>query len=327
MPLTAVIGTGAWGAAAATLVARNSPVVLLGRTQAKTDALAATRQHEALPGFTLPSTVIITHEARLLAAADLVLWAVPTQHTRDQARRLRASLPDGCSVVSLAKGLEQGSLKRVTEVLAEELGDRPYACISGPSMAGEVAAGKPLGLVVAGQEAACREVVARLHSGRCRLYTTTDLVGVEIAGALKNVIAIAAGICDGIGMGDNAKAVIITRGLAEMRRLGRALGASDATFAGLAGIGDLLTSSYSQLGRNRALGMAIARGADPQRLLQESRSVAEGAWTCRVAVDLATRSGIELPIASQVAKVIWLATPVPSAMETLLSRAPKEEDA
>ena len=327
MPLTAVIGTGAWGAAAAALAAHSTPVVLLGRDQDKVSALATSRQHEGLPGFTLPSAITITHDPRELAAADLVLWAVPTQHTRLQARRLCASLPRGCAVVSLAKGLEQGSLKRVTEVLREELGERPYACVSGPSMAGEVAAGKPLGLVVAGHDAACRDVVARLHTGRCRLYTSTDLIGVEIAGALKNVIAIAAGICDGFGMGDNAKAVIVTRGLAEMRRLGRALGASDGTFAGLAGIGDLLTSSYSQLGRNRSLGKAIARGGDPQQLLAENRSVAEGAWTCRAAVELATRHGIELPIASQVANVIWAATPLPSAMETLLSRAPKEEDA
>ena len=327
MPLTAVIGTGAWGAAVAALASRSSPVVLLGRDPTKVGALAATRQHDALPGFSLPTAVTITHDTRLLAAADLVLWAVPTQHTREQARRLRAELPSGCGVVSLSKGLEQGSLKRVSEVLREELGVRPYACVSGPSMAGEVAAGKPLGLVVAGDDAACREVVARLHTGRCRLYTSSDLIGVEVAGALKNVIAIAAGICDGIGMGDNAKAVIVTRGLAEMRRLGRALGANDGTFAGLAGIGDLLTSSYSQLGRNRTLGMAIARGGDPQRLLAENRSVSEGAWTCRAAVELAAHNSLELPIASQVANVIWAATPVPSAMETLLSRAPKEEDA
>lgn len=328
MPLTAVIGTGAWGAAAATLASHStSPVVLLGRDQDKVGALAASRLHEGLPGFALPPVITVTHDPGALATADLVLWAVPTQHTRAQARRLCASLPVGCAVVSLAKGLEHGSLKRVTEVLREELGERPYACVSGPSMAGEVAAGKPLGLVVAGHDTACREVVARLHAGRCRLYTSTDLIGVEIAGALKNVIAIAAGICDGFGMGDNAKAVIVTRGLAEMRRLGRALGASDGTFAGLAGIGDLLTSSYSQLGRNRSLGKAIARGGDPQQLLAGNRSVAEGAWTCRAAVELAARHGIELPIASQVAKVIWAATPLPSAMETLLSRSPKEEDA
>lgn len=327
MPLTAVIGTGAWGTAVAALASRSTPVVLLGRDPTKVSAINASRQHESLPGFSLPPTVTVTHDPRHLAGADLVLWAVPTQHTRDQARRLHADLPSGCAVVSLAKGLEQGSLKRVTEVLGEELGERPYACISGPSLAGEVAAGKPLGLVVAGHDTACHAVVARLHVGRCRLYTSTDLVGVEIAGALKNVIAIAAGICDGIDMGDNAKAVIISRGLAEMRRLGRALGANDATFAGLAGIGDLLTSSYSRLGRNRTLGMAIARGGNPQQLLANNRSVAEGAWTCRAAVELAARHGIELPIASQVANVIWAATPLPSAMESLLSRAPKEEDA
>ena len=170
-------------------------------------------------------------------------------------------------------------------------------------------------------------LVERLHSPRMRLYTSTDLVGVELGGALKNVIAIAAGICDGLGLGDNTKAAIITRGLAEIRRLGRALGAVDATFAGMAGIGDLLTSCYSPLGRNRGLGQAIAEGRNPQTLLGARTGVAEGAWTSRAAIALAEAHGCELPIASQVANVIWAATPVPTAMENLLSRAPKEEDA
>ncbi len=170
-------------------------------------------------------------------------------------------------------------------------------------------------------------MVKRLHSPRCRLYTSVDLVGVELAGALKNVVAIAAGICDGLKLGDNAKAAIITRGLAEMRRLGRAMGASDATFAGLAGIGDLLTSCYSPLGRNRALGQALAGGGNAQEFLARSPMVAEGAWTSQAAVELGIRHRCELPIASQVANAIWAATPVTQAMDNLLSRAPKEEDA
>jgi glycerol-3-phosphate dehydrogenase (NAD(P)+) len=153
------------------------------------------------------------------------------------------------------------------------------------------------------------------------------VIGVELAGALKNVIAIAAGICDGMRLGDNAKAAIITRGLAEIRRLGRVLGANDATFAGMAGIGDLLTSCYSPLGRNRSLGHAIAAGEDPQTILSSRSSVAEGAWTCRAATMLGEQHSIELPIASQVAKVIWSATQVTTAMENLLTRTPKEEDA
>jgi glycerol-3-phosphate dehydrogenase (NAD(P)+) len=169
--------------------------------------------------------------------------------------------------------------------------------------------------------------VERLHGPRLRIYTSPDLIGVELAGALKNVVAVAAGLCEGMGLGDNAKAALITRGLAEMRRLGRALGALDATFAGLAGVGDLLTTCYSSHGRNRALGLALAAGTPPRDLLTRGGPVAEGAWTCRAAVELGRRAGIELPIAFQVASVIWNATPVAFALDQLLARAPKEEDA
>jgi len=328
MVLTAVIGTGAWGTAIASFAARDGqPVVLLGRDPAKTADLAANRRHPALDALRLPESLTITADSSALAHADLVLWAVPTQASRAMARTLAAHVPAQVPVISLSKGLEQGSLARVSEILAAELGTRAYGAISGPSMAGECAAGRPFCLVAAGAEALTRLLVQRLHSPRLRLYTSIDLVGVELGGALKNVIAIAAGICDGLKLGDNAKAAIITRGLAEIRRLGRALGAVDATFAGMAGIGDLLTSCYSPLGRNRGLGQAIAEGRDPQTLLDGRSGIAEGAWTCRAAIDLAARCGCELPIASQVAKVIWAATPVPTAMENLLSRAPKEEDA
>lgn len=329
MPLTAVIGTGAWGTAIATLAARDGQqVVLLGRDPVKTAQLAQERRHPSLTGLALPASLTITADPTLVQSADLVLWAVPTQATRSFAHTLAPHFPPHAPVVSLSKGLEQGTMARVSEVLAGELGARrPYAAISGPSMASECAAGRPFCLVAAGPETVTALLVERLHSPRMRLYTSTDLVGVELGGALKNVIAIAAGICDGLKLGDNTKAAIITRGLAEIRRLGRALGAVDATFAGMAGIGDLLTSCYSPLGRNRGLGQAIAEGRDPQSLLTTRSGVAEGAWTSRAAIALAQGCGCELPIASQVANVIWAATPVPTAMEKLLSRAPKEEDA
>jgi glycerol-3-phosphate dehydrogenase (NAD(P)+) len=330
MPLTAVVGTGTWGTAIAVMMlqAAGAPVLLFGRDQAKVAAMQATRRHPLIPDHPLPAALSITAEPGELAQADLVLWAVPTQHSRAQARRLRERLSPQATVVSLSKGLEQHTLKRMTELLSAELGEgRRYGCLSGPSHAIEVLAGLPFGMVVAGPEALSALVVERLHSPRCRLYTSADLTGVELGGALKNIVAIAAGICDGLRLGDNAKAAIITRGLAEMRRLGRAMGASDATFAGLAGIGDLLTSCYSPHGRNRALGLALARGRDAQEFLASSPMVAEGAWTCQAAVELGIRHRCELPIASQVANAIWAATPVTQAMDNLLSRAPKEEDA
>ena len=327
-PMIAVIGTGSWGTAIAIVCARaGERVVLYGRDAAKVERLERARRHEHLGAAELPAGLLVTADAEQLAGADLVLWAVPTQHTRAQARALARALPSGVPVVSLSKGLEQESLARVSEILAAELGARAFGCLSGPSHAAEVVAGLPVCLVAAGPSDLCVELTRRLHSPRMRVYTSSDLLGVELGGALKNVIAVAAGICEGLGFGDNTKAAMITRGLAEMRRLGRAMGASDATFAGMAGVGDLLTTCYSPHGRNRAFGLAVARGENPLEILKRSFTVAEGAWTSRASVALGHRHQVELPIASQVASVIWDATPVPRAMESLLARAPKEEDA
>ena len=187
--------------------------------------------------------------------------------------------------------------------------------------------GLPACLVAAGEAEACRRLVALLHGPRLRVYTSPDLVGVELCGALKNVIAVASGMCEGLGLGHNAQAALVARGLAEMRRLGRALGAHDATFAGVAGVGDLMTTCYAPHGRNRALGLALARGQKAMDFLSQASTVAEGAWTCRAAVELGRRVAVELPIASQVASVIWESVPVAQALHQLLSRAPKEDDA
>ena len=212
-------------------------------------------------------------------------------------------------------------------MLLEVFGERPCGVLSGPSHAFEIVAGKPVCLVAAGPDSVTTLMRERLHGPRCRIYTSPDRMGVEVGGALKNVVAIAAGICDGLEIGDNLKAALITRGLAEMRRLGRALGALDATFSGLAGIGDLLTTCYAPHGRNRALGKVIATGANPLMFLRQQQTVAEGAATSRAAVELAQRHGVDLPIAAQVCAIIWQQTPVRTAMETLFSRTPKEEDA
>jgi glycerol-3-phosphate dehydrogenase (NAD(P)+) len=327
MARLAVIGTGAWGTAAAVLAAGSGPVALLGRDPGKAAAMAASRRHDGLGKAVIPPAVAITADPACLADAELILWAVPTQHAAAQAARLATAIPPGAGVVSLAKGLEEGSLRRVSEVLAAALPGRPLACLSGPSHAIEIAGGLPACLVAAGDDALCRRLVEVFHRSRMRVYTCPDLVGVELGGALKNVIAVGSGMCEGLGLGDNARAALITRGLAEIRRLGRCLGAQDATFAGMAGIGDLLTTCYAPHGRNRALGLAVARGEDPVDFLRRAGTVAEGAWTCRAAVELGRRHGAELPIAGQVAAVLWSATPVRDAVNQLLSRAPKEEDA
>lgn len=314
---TAIIGTGAWGVALARILAgdQRGPVLLLGRDTGKCEALSRD----------IPS-VQITIDPAAVTAADLVLWAVPCQFTRATARSLAGRIPSSTAMVSLAKGLERGSLERPSVILASELGC-PVGALSGPSLAAEVAAGAPVALVCAGPPQVCQMVVERVHGGRIRIYSSTDLIGVEIAGALKNIVAIAAGMCDGLGLGDNAKAALVTRGLAEIRRLGRSLGADDATFAGLAGMGDLVATCWSRLSRNRALGEAVARGARPVDLLSPGGSIAEGAWTAAAALALAERQTAELPIASQVESVLWHDRPVHSALDALLARAPKDENA
>jgi glycerol-3-phosphate dehydrogenase (NAD(P)+) len=329
VPEIAIIGTGSWGVACSLMAAHHGlTVTLWGRDRERTERLARDRRLDAQGGAQLPAAVRVTHDPADLGAGRLALWGVPSQHTRAVAKRLRPHLPPRLPMVSLTKGLELGTLQRATEILASELGrEREIGCLSGPSIAREVAAGLPACLVAAGSAELVGTLTGLLHGRAVRLYSSSDVLGVELGGALKNIIAIAAGICEGLGFGDNSKAAIVTRGLAEMRRLGRAMGACDATFAGMAGVGDLLTTCYSAHSRNHALGLAIARGENPLELLQRSHTVAEGAWTCRAAVELGQRHRVELPIASQVASVIWDATPVPRAMELLLARAPKEEDA
>jgi glycerol-3-phosphate dehydrogenase (NAD(P)+) len=328
MPRTVVIGTGTWGTAMAVILHhQRQPVALFGRDPAKVAALAAAHRHPQLGDLALPIGLELTADPAALADADLILWAVPTQHSRALARELAAAIPASVPLVSLAKGLEEQTLATPCALLADTLGERPIGVLSGPSHAFEIVAGQLVCLVVAGPGDLPRLVQERVHGQRCRVYTSPDRLGVELGGALKNVIAIAAGLCDGLGIGDNLKAALITRGLAEMRRLGRVMGAQDATFAGMAGIGDLLTTCYAPHGRNRALGKAIASGANPLMFLRQQQTVAEGAWTCRAAVELARQHAVELPIASQVASIIWDGTPVRAAMDALFARSPKEEDA
>lgn len=330
MSLLAVVGTGTWGTATAALLATTQPntrVLLWGRRADQVAELAASRLHPRLGEHRLPAAVEPITDGAALTAAEAVFWAVPTQHSHAQLSVLRPYLQPQRPLISLAKGIEEEHLLRVTELFEHVLGPGCYGCLSGPSHAEEVIAGQPCALVAAGPADLQRVTTDSLHSPRLRIYTSEDLIGVELAGALKNVIAIAAGIADGIAIGDNAKAALVTRGVAEIRRLGRAMGAKDATFAGLAGIGDLLTTCYSPHGRNRALGLAVAGGATAHEHIAASGMVAEGAYTCRAAMRLGERHGVELPIASQVASMVWGGKPVREAISALLERAAKEENA
>lgn len=328
--MRAVVGAGAWGTTLASLLARNGPVTLVARSTDAAAAITAARENSAhLPGVPLPEAIEVTaDEGRVSAARELVIMAVPAAHMRATAIRISSLVRPEAVVLSVAKGIEAGSLARMSEVLAAELAIPPghIAALSGPNLAPEIARGMPAGSVVgAVDEAVGDRVVGWLSGPTFRLYRNRDLVGVELAGALKNVIAIAAGAVEALGLGDNARAAIVTRGLAEITRLGVAAGASPLTFAGLAGIGDILATVASPLSRNHRLGMEVARGRRWQDVEASLGGVAEGAHTVVAALGLAQRLGVELPIAREVHAVLSEGKAVADSMRDLLARARTDE--
>lgn len=329
-PRVAVIGAGAWGTTLAAIVGGREPVTLLARDAGGAAEIARTGRNERrLPGIDLPAAVQVTADAeQLRAAADLVVVAVPSAHAREEMVRLRSSLAPGADVVSVVKGLEQGTLLRMSEVIAEAAGVDParIAALSGPNLAGEIARGLPASAVVAAEdpELAAR-VVARLGRREFRLYVNRDILGVELCGALKNVIAIAAGAADGLGFGDNGKAGLMTRGLAEMIRLGTAAGANPLTFAGLAGIGDVIATCSSRLSRNHRLGEELAHGRSWVEIEATLPGTAEGAYTVDAALALAERLGVEMPIAREVHRALFEGKSVQRCLIDLLSRESRDE--
>ena len=324
-----VIGAGAWGTTLAVrLAAAERPVTLWAHSAEANARLAAERENRRyLPGITFPPNIrVASDDAHLGEPYRLYLVAVPSAHLRATLRRLAGELDRNAAILSVVKGIEEGSQRRMSEVIGEELPGARVAVLSGPNLAREIAAGKPAGSVVASEDAALAEELAALLAGdRFRLYTNPDVVGVELCGALKNVIALAAGMVDGLGMGDSAKAAIITRGLAEMTRLGVAAGANPLTFAGLAGVGDLIATCMSPLSRNRRAGELMAGGMAWEDAARKLTGVAEGVATVRGALALAAAHGIELPIAEQVAAVVHDGRAPMEAVAELMSRQPKGE--
>jgi glycerol-3-phosphate dehydrogenase (NAD(P)+) len=296
------------------------------------EELARRRENRRfLPGAVLPGGVEVTGRDELaLAGAELAVSAVPAQFMRGVWQRLRGHCPAGLPIVSVTKGIENGTLLRPTEVLADVLdGGRPgraVAAVSGPSIAPEVARGLPATVAVASaDEGLAREVQRILSRPYFRVYTNPDLLGVEIAGATKNVIAIAAGVLDGLSAGCNAKAALLTRGLAEITRLGVAMGARAETFAGLAGVGDLVTTCFSSVGRNRSLGEAVGRGRSLSEALSATASVVEGVATTTSVAELALRHGVEMPITQAVREVLFGGVSPAAAIASLMSRPLKAE--
>ena len=327
----AVVGAGSWGMALAQALAQTPcEVSLWARDAATASALRDTRRHPwALPGVDLDAQVGVGADLRgCVHAADAVILAVPSHGMRDIAGCLRGNLRHGAVVVSAAKGFELGTGMRMTEVIGEALeGDVVgVAALSGPNIAIEVARGLPTATVVAAAQPDCAEQVRDgCNGGPLRFYSSDDAVGVEFAGALKNVIAIAAGVCDGIGAGDNGKAAIITRGLAEIARLGIRAGAHGLTFAGLAGLGDCVVTCMSPHSRNRSLGEQVGRGADPAHAIAATKMVVEGVNATRSALFLADRHGVEMPIAQEIHAILFERKSVAAALTDLMNRGAGDE--
>jgi glycerol-3-phosphate dehydrogenase (NAD(P)+) len=326
----AIAGNGGWGTAVALVLAgKGVPVRLWGIERDYVEETARTRENPRyLAGVRLPAEILVTANfAEASEGAALVISAVPTQYLRATWTRLTPEdRSGGAPVLSLSKGIEVETLLRPTEILGETLGDRRLAVLVGPSHAEEVAQGLPAAVVVASRDTElAREIQQTLATERFRVYTNDDVFGVEIASALKNVIAIASGICDGLAFGDNAKAALVTRGMVEMARLGKAMGASRKTFAGLAGIGDLMTTCYSRHGRNRAVGERIGRGETLSGILESMAQVAEGVPTTKAVRTLAGKHGLEMPISEQVYEMLFAGKEPLAAVTELMLREHKDE--
>ena len=328
----AVLGVGSWGTALALLLARNGHAVRLwGHDPGEVAPLRRERENRRyLPGIPFPNSLSVGADlTEALAGVELALAAVPSQAYGETLIRLRSCLPATAGFAWATKGLEHGSGRFLHEVTAEALGEAwPAAVISGPSFAREVALGLPTAVTVAAPDADhARRVATLLHGSNLRAYTSTDVIGVELGGAIKNVLAIAAGIADGLGFGANARAALITRGLAEMVRLGLAVGGRRETFMGLAGIGDLVLTCTDDQSRNRSFGLAIGRGETAEAACAAIGQVVEGAATAREAARLARRYQVEMPITEQVDLVLRHGRDPRRAVEILLARDLKPESA
>lgn len=329
-PRVAVVGAGAWGTTVAILIARREPVLLLAHSTDAAGRLARERRNEArLAGVEFPAGLAVSADpADLASAGELVAFAVPSAHLREMAAVVGPFVDPGADLLSLVKGLERGTLRRMSEVVAEELGGGAsrVAALSGPNLAPEIARGLPASAVVAATDGALAgRVRERVATRRFRLYVNDDILGVELAGALKNVVAIAAGAAEQLGFGDNGKAGLMTRGLAEMMRLGIAAGANPLTFAGLAGIGDIIATCGSALSRNHRLGVELAKGRRWAEIEATLPGVAEGAYTVEAAIALAGRLGVDMPIAREVHAALFEGKSVERCLVSLLARESKDE--
>ena len=336
-----ILGTGAWGTTLARLLAEErlrwadgdaaiaEAVLLWDHHDERAAAMERERENrDYLPGMRFPSNLRVTADlAEAVRDRTLVLFVTPSQHLREQAQMAAPHLTPGTVVASASKGLELGTRLRMSQVLKQELPSHAaIVALSGPNLALEIARGLPAAAVVASDSHAAAETArALLTAGMFRVYTSDDLAGVELGGALKNIIALGVGISDGLSYGENAKAAFMTRALAEISRLALAAGANPLTLAGLAGLGDLIATCSSPLSRNRTLGLELAKGRALEEVLAERKTVAEGVTTTRAALELAEALHVELPITEQIAGVLFEQKDVKEAVRSLMLRDPKHE--
>jgi glycerol-3-phosphate dehydrogenase (NAD(P)+) len=325
----AVVGAGSWGTTVAALAALNTPTVLWARRQATVDHINDAHENpDYLAGFALPPELRATSSLEdAVGSADVVVMGVPSHGFRTVIAEAAPYLRPWVPLVSLSKGLEAGTLMRMSEIVREEAPGHPVAVLTGPNLAKEILAGQPAATVVAIENDIIAAELQRIFSavGKLRVYTHNDTIGCEVAGVVKNVIAIASGMADGMGFGDNTRATLVTRGLAEMTRLGLALGAQPGTFSGLAGLGDLMATCSSKQSRNHTVGYALGQGRAIADIVGEMKMVAEGVKSSPSVLALARQHGVDMPITEQVVGVCHEGRTAVQAVTALMMRGQKPE--
>lgn len=324
----AVIGAGSWGTTVASFLAANTETILWARRAELTDSMKRTRSNvDYLGSFTLPDSLFFTSDMpQAVGEADVVVMAVPSHGFREVASEVARCIRPWVPIVSLAKGLERSSLKRMSEVIADEIPGHPIAVLTGPNLAGEIRQGQPTAAVIAIDDKVIADELQRLFTRPAlRIYTNPDVAGCEVAGVVKNVIAIGAGMAAGMGFGDNTRATLITRGLAEMSRLGIAMGGNGFTFAGLAGMGDLIATCASSQSRNSTVGRRLGQGESIVEILASMTMVAEGVKSSPAVLDLARRYSVEMPITEQVVAVCHQGRSAAEAVSLLMQRKRRSE--
>lgn len=324
-----IIGSGTWGTAISILLHNNGhEVTIWSAIPEEIDEMAATRKHKNLPEVTLPESLRLTKDLKeAMEGKDLLVMAVPSVFVRSTAKRMKPYLHDGQIIVDVAKGIEESTLFTMSQIIEEELPTAQVAALSGPSHAEEVSRGLPTTCVAGAHKKTVAEYIQSVFmSPVFRVYTSPDMLGIEIGAALKNVVALAAGIADGLGYGDNTKAALITRGMAEIARLGMAMGGKYQTFAGLSGIGDLIVTCASMHSRNRRAGILIGKGYSMEEAMKEVQMVVEGVYSAKAAMALAKKYEVPMPIVEQVNRVLFEGMPASEAVSELMLRDKRIEN-